>query len=628
MKKTLLTLAAVAMTAGAWAQEGLENIAPSGYDFNQINSTVLDEILRADLRQPVAFNLNNPAHDFIHGNLEDGTPRFPEKVLEQGSVLFGAFVFNQTKEEVFKQAFNLYNLGGTLGQVLILNGPAVREDPEDPTSPVVGGINNAIKDALELDELPGIPYYTGGQFGANFQYNHIMNYFPLNELVKKANPDLNLTDEQLFTQPQDLEITPIRLRARVELNIFNNDMDAEWDGLGSIFIQNELGTTFGPETSADGGYVDVTQFSNKGVWDPTKWLVREWDFDYKGSPIYLKFLGEGAKSGMNNGGAILVRSIQLYVVSEEETYPNITDKDYSAYNDSFNTYTISAVEQPSDEPETLYVIGNSVDGESWTAMTNEMTFADGVYTWSGDLLGSGFKINNGSWADDNYNIGAPENAGALELDKAYNVVAAANSGNIVFADFISVENATVVYDPEKMTVTVTGDPVYPEPETPEALYIIGNIKDLDWNPANGIAGVETEKGSGIFTFTGIELVNETAYFTFVNIKTDDWGTINDGTHRYGPAAGQNAALTVGDKEVKFQLAGDASFNIAGGLYDFTVDFNTWTFSVVANTSGVSSINTENAPVEYYNLQGVKVANPQNGVYIIRQGNTTKKAVIR
>lgn len=36
----------------------------------------------------------------------------------------------------------------------------------------------------------------------------------------------------------------------------------------------------------------------------------------------------------------------------------------------------------------------------------------------------------------------------------------------------------------------------------------------------------------------------------------------------------------------------------------------------------------NAPVEYFNLQGVRVANPENGLFIVKQGNKVSKQVIR
>lgn len=47
-------------------------------------------------------------------------------------------------------------------------------------------------------------------------------------------------------------------------------------------------------------------------------------------------------------------------------------------------------------------------------------------------------------------------------------------------------------------------------------------------------------------------------------------------------------------------------------------------------SGVSDMETtdENAPVEYYNLQGLRVLNPENGIYIRRQGSKATKVIIR
>lgn len=51
---------------------------------------------------------------------------------------------------------------------------------------------------------------------------------------------------------------------------------------------------------------------------------------------------------------------------------------------------------------------------------------------------------------------------------------------------------------------------------------------------------------------------------------------------------------------------------------------------VGGTSGIEDIDAaaNNAPVEYYNLQGVRVANPANGLYIRRQGSTATKVLIR
>lgn len=45
-------------------------------------------------------------------------------------------------------------------------------------------------------------------------------------------------------------------------------------------------------------------------------------------------------------------------------------------------------------------------------------------------------------------------------------------------------------------------------------------------------------------------------------------------------------------------------------------------------SGIQNITVDaNAPVEYYNLQGIRVENPSKGLYIKRQGNTATKVVL-
>lgn len=47
-------------------------------------------------------------------------------------------------------------------------------------------------------------------------------------------------------------------------------------------------------------------------------------------------------------------------------------------------------------------------------------------------------------------------------------------------------------------------------------------------------------------------------------------------------------------------------------------------------TGINNIVTEdvNAPVEYFNLQGVRVANPDSGLYIRRQGNKVTKVLVK
>lgn len=61
--------------------------------------------------------------------------------------------------------------------------------------------------------------------------------------------------------------------------------------------------------------------------------------------------------------------------------------------------------------------------------------------------------------------------------------------------------------------------------------------------------------------------------------------------------------------------------------DFYLSF--WFNDPDPTTNAVSKVEAdENAPVEYYNLQGVKVAEPANGIFIRKQGAKTTKVAIR
>ena len=53
--------------------------------------------------------------------------------------------------------------------------------------------------------------------------------------------------------------------------------------------------------------------------------------------------------------------------------------------------------------------------------------------------------------------------------------------------------------------------------------------------------------------------------------------------------------------------------------------------VIGNNSAVSEIempDKDDADTEYYNLQGIRIANPTSGIYIRRTGCRTEKVIIR
>ena len=53
-----------------------------------------------------------------------------------------------------------------------------------------------------------------------------------------------------------------------------------------------------------------------------------------------------------------------------------------------------------------------------------------------------------------------------------------------------------------------------------------------------------------------------------------------------------------------------------------------TIPAPASINEIADDDEENGPVEYYNLQGIRVDNPSEGIFIRRQGNTVSKTVVR
>ena len=67
--------------------------------------------------------------------------------------------------------------------------------------------------------------------------------------------------------------------------------------------------------------------------------------------------------------------------------------------------------------------------------------------------------------------------------------------------------------------------------------------------------------------------------------------------------------------------------LAGGVAGQTLALDAIYFYQLEDQSGVQNVAIdENLPVVYYNLQGVRVDNPENGIFIARQGSKSMKVV--
>ena len=112
------------------------------------------------------------------------------------------------------------------------------------------------------------------------------------------------------------------------------------------------------------------------------------------------------------------------------------------------------------------------------------------------------------------------------------------------------------------------------------------------------------------------------------------------THMYSYEHGIGVnAKTVKDGACIEQMSFDPAGRLVAaghylGVYTIPTQENvTETPAKYSITAGKASVAIEsvgadaNAPIEYYNLQGIKVANPSNGIYIKKQGNKATKVIL-
>lgn len=112
------------------------------------------------------------------------------------------------------------------------------------------------------------------------------------------------------------------------------------------------------------------------------------------------------------------------------------------------------------------------------------------------------------------------------------------------------------------------------------------------------------------------------------------GSVEDGTRTNMPLTASGTYTYIITQEAIEKLPSsdfngwDNSIRIVGQ------GFNITKLVLVRSKGGASGIlnviaNEDNdSPIEYYNLQGVKVTNPSNGVYIRRQGSKTTKVMVK
>lgn len=166
---------------------------------------------------------------------------------------------------------------------------------------------------------------------------------------------------------------------------------------------------------------------------------------------------------------------------------------------------------------------------------------------------------------------------------------------------------------------------------PSQLYILGNIEGKQWTPDSG---VEMTRQGDTFVANNVKFVTASptetnVYFNLTDALGADWDALNMAANRYG-AASEGVMLTSGSPAPitaylnNVDASGCLSWALAPGTYNIVADFAAMTVTVTDVNSGVSVVESlESAPI-YYNLQGQRVVNPTQGIYIKVTGTKATK----
>lgn len=286
--------------------------------------------------------------------------------------------------------------------------------------------------------------------------------------------------------------------------------------------------------------------------------------------------------------------------------------------------TAKSLSGPSTEAPVIYVMGamnNWTAADTWKFTNKSWDSATGTGEWTIECTinaGTEFKIADANWSDVDFG-GAQGIAANTWTDLYYNdqtnlTLAQSFNGTITFKVTAKKSTATIYFAQEG------------EIKDPENFYVIGTLAEGAWNPSIGVQ--MTGNGEGVYTANEVTLVESEGSCGFAIVANlgntdEDWSTVN--ALRFGPSVTDTPATVGENTEI---ASGDLSWSLEPGTYKMVFDYKNLTLTISeAQGNGVEGIETENGEAVYYNLQGVRVQNPDKGIYI-RVTNGKAEKVMR
>lgn len=266
---------------------------------------------------------------------------------------------------------------------------------------------------------------------------------------------------------------------------------------------------------------------------------------------------------------------------------------------TFNKQTLKIkVEKIEVNPSvTDFYLAGTINGWAANLADYKFTNRNGRYELELERLTGEFKIVTSDWA---LQYGCES---FLSYDKIYSVRHAQQGLNMRLAENVG-NNVTIIFDAQNKTVEVTGMPT---------LYLIGEFNNWGISPLYAFS-----YNDGVYTLSTHNFAGE---FKIANADYSmQFGTSGD------------KPFTV-DNNYPLDTTGQTDGNITfNGVPDRAAEPRI-KLTLMANgtptiTTSIVDVETDNSPIEYFTLQGIKVARPAPGIYIRRHGSKVDKIAIK
>lgn len=257
--------------------------------------------------------------------------------------------------------------------------------------------------------------------------------------------------------------------------------------------------------------------------------------------------------------------------------------------------------------EGIFLRGNINNWEADSAYKFTET-AEGVYELKNIRLQGYFKIADAQWAKHNYGSADGSN---IKIGTANYVVNGGESKNFTLNETYQCSVIKLDISGDSPILTISGE------ATTSGIFVATNTlgnDNAEWEFIDNGAG----------------------YYTLENtLQDEDFNIIVNGKS-YGIAANLYTDNVIGYDEVIELVEGGNKIAIAEesaiGSFEVTITDNGVVSIMIiegeyTNSSAIEIVDADNnAPIEYFNLQGVKATHLEKGIFIKKQGNKTTKVI--